>query len=190
MFIETLVGYIKKVVDESSTIANEYASLTVDVGSAINQDMQFDNQNLYIYVMSERKVSKVKVYDCADFETCGECLGAKDPYCGWCSLENTCSPRSNCQDDANDPLYWVSYKTGNCTTITSVVLHQLLRIAACNLKLIIDHLPQLKENIICAFTTEDEAKIRFSFRQPIFLRELKNFMIFNEMVGVTRVART
>ncbi|XP_034486883.1 plexin A3 [Drosophila innubila] len=157
VFIGTVDGYVKKVVVESSTIANEYASLAVDVGSAINQDMQFDNQNLYIYVMSERKVSKVKVYDCADFGTCGECLGAKDPYCGWCSLENKCSPRSNCQDDANDPLYWVSYKTGKCTTITSVVPHQLQRTTARTLELIIDHLPQLKENLICAFTTEDKA---------------------------------
>lgn len=157
VFIGTVDGYIKKVVVESSTIANEYASLAVDVGSAINQDMQFDNQNLYIYVMSERKVSKVKVYDCADFGTCGECLGAKDPYCGWCSLENKCTPRSNCQDDANDPLYWVSYKTGKCTTITSVVPHQLQRTTARTLELIIDHLPQLKENLICAFTTEDKA---------------------------------
>ncbi|XP_030566677.1 plexin-A2 isoform X2 [Drosophila novamexicana] len=157
VFIGTVDGYIKKVVVESATVANEYASLAVDLGSAINQDMQFDNQNLYVYAMSERKVSKVKVYDCADFRTCGECLGAKDPYCGWCSLENKCSPRSNCQDDANDPLYWVSYKTGKCTTITSVVPHQLQRTTARTLELIIDHLPQLKENLICAFTTEDKA---------------------------------
>ncbi|KAH8272469.1 hypothetical protein KR044_006353, partial [Drosophila immigrans] len=157
VFIGTVDGYLKKVVIESSTIANEYASLPVDLGSPVNKDMQFDNQNLYIYVMSEQKVSKVKVYDCADFRTCGECLGAKDPYCGWCSLENKCSPRSNCQDDANDPLYWVSYKTGKCTTITSVVPHQLQRTTARTLELIIDHLPQLKENLICAFTTEDKA---------------------------------
>ncbi|XP_017126094.1 plexin-A2 [Drosophila elegans] len=157
VFVGTADGYLKKVVVESSSVANEYASFSVDLGSAINQDMQFDNQNLYMYVMSETKVSKVKVFDCSDFKTCGECLGARDPYCGWCSLENKCSPRSNCQDDANDPLYWVSYKTGKCTTITSVVPHQLQRTTARTLELIIDHLPQLKENLICAFTTEDKA---------------------------------
>ncbi|SPP88949.1 plexin-A2 isoform X1 [Drosophila guanche] len=157
VFVGTVDGYLKKVVVESSSVANEYASFPVDVGSAINQDMKFDNQNLYIYAMSDRRVSKVKVFDCSDYKTCGECLGARDPYCGWCSLENKCSPRSNCQDDANDPLYWVSYKTGKCTTITSVVPHQLQRTTARTLELIIDHLPQLKENLICAFTTEDKA---------------------------------
>ncbi|XP_017062666.1 plexin-A2 [Drosophila eugracilis] len=157
VFVGTTDGYLKKVVVESSSVANEYSSFSVDLGSAINQDMQFDNQNLYMYVMSETKVAKVKVFDCSDYKTCGECLGARDPYCGWCSLENKCSPRSNCQDDANDPLYWVSYKTGKCTTITSVVPHQLQRTTARTLELIIDHLPQLKENLICAFTTEDKA---------------------------------
>ncbi|XP_017022606.1 plexin-A2 isoform X2 [Drosophila kikkawai] len=157
VFVGTALGYLKKVVVESSSVANEYANFAVHKGSTINQDMQFDNQNLYIYVMSENMVSKVKVFDCSDYKTCGDCLGARDPYCGWCSLENKCSPRSNCQDDANDPLYWVSYKTGKCTTITSVVPHQLQRTTARTLELIIDHLPQLKENLICAFTTDDKA---------------------------------
>ncbi|GFS14058.1 plexin-A4-like [Elysia marginata] len=32
----------------------------------------------------------MKVEDCGRYTTCSECLGAKDPYCGWCSLENNC----------------------------------------------------------------------------------------------------
>jgi hypothetical protein len=34
------------------------------------------------------QVSKVKVQECSVYKTCWDCLGAKDPYCGWCSLEN------------------------------------------------------------------------------------------------------
>jgi hypothetical protein len=34
------------------------------------------------------QVSKVKVQECNVYKTCWDCLGAKDPYCGWCSLEN------------------------------------------------------------------------------------------------------
>lgn len=34
------------------------------------------------------QVTKVRVQDCGVYKTCGECLGARDPYCGWCSLEN------------------------------------------------------------------------------------------------------
>lgn len=157
VFIGTANGYLKKIVVESANSAIEYANIPINIGSPINSDMHFDNQKLHIYVMSKQRVSKVKVYDCSDYLTCGQCLGARDPYCGWCSLENKCSPRSTCEDDANDPLYWVSYKTGKCTTITSVVPHQLQRTTARTLELIIDHLPQLKENLVCAFTTEEKA---------------------------------
>ncbi|XP_055858315.1 plexin-A4 isoform X1 [Episyrphus balteatus] len=157
VFIGTADGYLKKIVVESASSAIEYANIPINIGSPINSDMHFDNQKLHIYVMSRHGVSKVKVYDCSDYLTCGQCLGARDPYCGWCSLENKCSPRSTCEDDANDPLYWVSYKTGKCTTITSVVPHQLQRTTARTLELIIDHLPQLKENLVCAFTTEEKA---------------------------------
>lgn len=30
----------------------------------------------------------VKVQECHQHRTCMDCLGARDPYCGWCSLEN------------------------------------------------------------------------------------------------------
>lgn len=157
VFIGTGNGYLKKIVVESSTVANEYADIPISIGSPIQRDMHFDNQNMHLYVMSRSQVAKVKVYDCSGYKTCGECLGAHDPYCGWCSLENKCSPRSTCRDDVNDPLYWINYKTGKCTTITSVMPHQLQRTTARTLELIIDHLPQLKENLVCAFTTEDKA---------------------------------
>lgn len=130
VFIGTVDGHLKKVVVESASLAIEYADIPIDEGSRINPDMHFDTQKMHIYIMSKHKVSKVKVHDCSVYKTCAECLGAKDPYCGWCSLENKCSLRSNCQDDTNDPLYWVSYKTGKCTTITSVIPPQLQRTTA------------------------------------------------------------
>lgn len=148
VFIGTQDGHVKKVVVESGTSATEYADIVVDAeaaaaaaagengtggggsGGAVNSDMHFDGQELNLYVMTERRVAKVKVHDCTVFGTCGACLGAKDPYCGWCSLENKCSLRSMCQDDTNDPLFWVSYKTGKCTTIMNVSPHQLQRTTA------------------------------------------------------------
>lgn len=131
VFIGTGDGHLKKVVVESATSAIVYADIVVDpAGSAVAADMHFDTVELNLYVMTERRVAKVKVHDCTVFETCGECLGAKDPYCGWCSLENKCSLRANCQDDTNDPLFWVSYKTGKCTTIMNVSPHQLQRTTA------------------------------------------------------------
>lgn len=159
VFIGTVDGHLKKVVVESASSAIEYADIIIDENSSVNGDMHFDTQELNLYVMTERKVSKVKVYDCTVYKMCGECLGAKDPYCGWCSLENKCSLRSMCQDDTNDPLFWVSYKSGKCTTITSVAPHQLQRTTARTLELVIDHLPALKEQLVCAFATAEKPTI-------------------------------
>lgn len=41
-----------------------------------------------------------------------------------------CSLRSDCQDAAKDVLYWISYKSGRCTTITTVTPNQLQRTTA------------------------------------------------------------
>lgn len=159
VFIGTIEGHLKKVVVESATSAIEYADIVIDEGSKVNADMHFDTADLNLYVMTKSKVAKVKVHDCTVFQTCSECLGAKDPYCGWCSLENKCSLKSNCHDDTNDPLYWVSYKTGKCTTIMNVSPHQLQRTTARTLELQIDHLPALKDQLVCAFTTADKPTI-------------------------------
>lgn len=156
VFIGTRDGHLKKIVVESGSSAIEYADIVIDQGRPINSDMYFDKNEMNLYVISTKKISKIKVHDCTIYKKCGECLSAKDPYCGWCSLENKCSLRSNCQDDTNDPLFWVSYKTGKCTTITSVVPYQLQRTTARTLELVIDHLPNLKEHLVCAFKTHDK----------------------------------
>lgn len=93
-------------------------------------DLLFDLKKDHVYVMTDRKLSKVRVQDCAQYADCNQCLGARDPYCGWCSLENKCSLRGDCRDAALDPLYWISYKSGRCTTITSVNPYELQRTTA------------------------------------------------------------
>ena len=93
------------------TSAFEYDDITVDEGSRVSSDLAFDPNRMHLYVMTERKVNddetcsikieinfsllirlkvaKVRVQDCGVYsKTCGKCLGAKDPYCGWCSKEN------------------------------------------------------------------------------------------------------
>ncbi|XP_044766008.1 plexin-A4 [Coccinella septempunctata] len=165
VFIGTATGHLKKVVVESSTSALEYGDITVEENSPVNADLRLDSQLMHLYVMTEKKVSKVKVQECRVYRNCLECLGAKDPYCGWCSLENKCSLRSDCQDAAKDPLYWISYKSGRCTTITSVIPNQLQRTTARTLDLIIDNLPSLSGHFLCAFTALDKTLITNATRK-------------------------
>lgn len=152
VFIGTQQGHLKKVVVDSATHATEYADIAVDEGSPINKDMFFDKKEMYLYVMGAHSVSKIKVHDCSIYNTCTKCLGARDPYCGWCYMEHKCTLRSNCEDDSNDPLFWVPYKSGKCTNIVSVTPHQIQRTTARTLELVIDHLPNIKEHLACVFT--------------------------------------
>ncbi|XP_035717435.1 plexin-A4-like isoform X1 [Vespa mandarinia] len=166
VFLGTNKGHLKKVVVESSSLALEYGDLAIDPDSPVNPDLLFDSQLMHLYVLTRQTVSKVKVQECSVYKTCWDCLGAKDPYCGWCSLENKCNLRSDCQDAAKDPLYWIPYKSGRCTTITSVTPDQLQRTTARTLELVIDNLPTLSGQFLCAFSALDKTLITNASRKP------------------------
>ena len=150
-FVGTGDGYVKKVVVETATSGFEYASVPIRPGHAVNKDLHFDLKQNHVYIMTDKKLAKVRVQDCSVYKTCHEFLASKDPYCGWCSLENKCSLRGDCKDAALDPLYWISYKSGRCTTITSVQPHELQRTTARTLSLVIDNLPTLPGQFLCVF---------------------------------------
>jgi plexin A len=86
-FIGTASGHLKKLTVEGVNSATEYADIPIDEGSRVNADMFFDKKEMNIYVMTEKKLSKVRVHECGIHKTCGECLGSRDPYCGFCNCE-------------------------------------------------------------------------------------------------------
>ena len=150
-FIGTGDGHLKKVVIEGPSNGVEYSDIVVDQGHAVSSDILFDLKRENVFVMTDKKLSKVRVQDCSVFTSCGECLGSKDPYCGWCSLENKCSLRGDCRDAAMDRLYWISYNSGQCTTITSVQPKELQRTTARTLSLTIENLPTFDSEFQCVF---------------------------------------
>ncbi|XP_068203204.1 plexin A3 isoform X2 [Palaemon carinicauda] len=152
VFLGTSQGHLKKVVIENQNNALEYDDIVVDEDSPVRQDMYFDKAGDHLYVMTDNKISKVKAQECSIYEGCNQCLGARDPYCGWCSLENKCSLRRDCRDATQDPQHWVSYKTGRCTTITQVMPDKLQRTTARTLSLMIDNLPSVEGSLQCVFS--------------------------------------
>uniref|UniRef100_A0A8C2Y707 Plexin C1 n=1 Tax=Coturnix japonica TaxID=93934 RepID=A0A8C2Y707_COTJA len=50
----------------------------------------------YIYLSSANKVRRIPVANCGRYVSEQECLSAKDPYCGWCSLNQRCTLKENC----------------------------------------------------------------------------------------------
>ncbi|XP_018019923.1 plexin A3 isoform X1 [Hyalella azteca] len=151
VYLGTTNGHLKKVVVGDQNSALEYGDITVDEGSPVRQDMFFDKEGDHLYVVTSNKISKVKAQECSIYKGCEQCLGARDPYCGWCSLENKCSLRRDCRDATQDPQHWVSYKTGRCTTIAKVSPDKLQRTTARTLNLIIENLPSVEGPLECVF---------------------------------------
>ncbi|XP_059062852.1 plexin A3-like [Achroia grisella] len=152
VFAGTSQGHLKKIVVENATLAFKYGDIVVDEGSPVNKDLFFDTQLKHLYVMTERKLSKVKVQECSIHKSFLTCHETQDPYCGWCTLENKCSLLSDCEDTYNDDLYRHSYRSEHLTTITQVIPNQLQRTTTTNLDLMIQNLPTINGQFLCAFT--------------------------------------
>ena len=109
-FLGTGDGRLRKAVVESASSGIEYADIAIAEGTSVRSHLLFDLKRDHVYVMTDRALSKVRllkdlefllntftkhfeqvrVQDCSQYKDCNQCLGAQDPYCGWCSLENKC----------------------------------------------------------------------------------------------------
>eukprot|EP00058_Branchiostoma_floridae_P014338 XP_002599826.1 hypothetical protein BRAFLDRAFT_70294 [Branchiostoma floridae] len=68
---------------------------------------------------SNVQVSQVKVAECGQYNSCEECHGAGDPYCGWCTLENRCTQKQECNGH-NEVNRWLSVDVDRCIEITQI----------------------------------------------------------------------
>lgn len=119
-FIGNVNGHLLKVSLEGQSNGSIYEDVAVDEGNKINADMFLDNKpGQYVYVMTPRRLLKTKLYECSQYTSCVTCLGAKDPYCGWCSLQNKCSLKTECQA-YNSKLSWLPYINFSCPRIERV----------------------------------------------------------------------
>ncbi|CAI9623853.1 unnamed protein product, partial [Staurois parvus] len=94
-------------------------SLLIARGEPVHHIMRFDPVNpTYLYVMTTHQMAQVKVADCNTFQTCTECLGAADAYCGWCTMEARCSMQQECSN-SEDGVFWTSPRGGvqQCPTV-------------------------------------------------------------------------
>ena len=64
------------------------------------------------------QVLQIPLEECANFTDCENCISYNNPLCGWCTVKDKCSRRSQCQNAA-EPVRWVQ-NSSQCisTTIT------------------------------------------------------------------------
>ncbi|XP_061187721.1 plexin-A4-like isoform X2 [Saccostrea echinata] len=158
-FVGTKTGHIKKIAVESGINAKEYKDMAVESGSLILKNMFFDDDKRHLFVLTPKKLLKLVVQSCSQYTTCEECRGAKDPYCGWCSLANKCTLAQDCSEYTS-PLKWMGYNGETCTKITQVYPDKIQKdnklTKTTTLTLNISNLPTYNGSYKCAFEGYDK----------------------------------
>ncbi|XP_056395933.1 plexin-B3 isoform X2 [Hyla sarda] len=117
VFLGDAGGSIHKVFVSSGT-GQVYNSMMVVPGSPVSPDLVLDTSGRFLYVMTESKVTRLPVSECSSFTSCDSCLGAGDPFCGWCVLQGRCTEKQQCADsgETNHWLWSFDHQT-QCVSI-------------------------------------------------------------------------
>uniref|UniRef100_A0A452VAZ2 Plexin-A2 n=1 Tax=Ursus maritimus TaxID=29073 RepID=A0A452VAZ2_URSMA len=167
VFVGTKSGKLKKIRADGPPhggVQYEMVSVLKD-GSPILRDMAFSVDERYLYLMSERQITRVPVESCEQYTTCGECLSSGDPHCGWCALHNMCSRRDKCQR-AWEPNRFAA-SISQCMSLevhpSSISVSEHSR----RLSLVVSDAPDLSVGISCAFGNLTEVEGQVSGSQVI-----------------------
>ncbi|XP_063165401.1 plexin-C1 [Candoia aspera] len=79
----------------------------------------------YIYLPSNKMIRRIQVANCSKYISCGDCLSAMDPHCGWCYTKKSCILKGECSFP-NNSLNWanISYGTDKCLKIYTSQLNR------------------------------------------------------------------
>ncbi|XP_044251246.1 plexin-B [Drosophila takahashii] len=140
-FLGTDMGIIKKVL-LSGQSPGEYEEIVVDAGNRILPNTMMSPKKDFLYVLSQRKITKLRIEHCSVYTNCSACLESRDPFCGWCSLEKRCTVRSTCQRDTSASR-WLSLGSGQqCIEFESIIPEKIPITELAQLHLIIRTLPE------------------------------------------------
>ncbi|CAB1315452.1 unnamed protein product, partial [Coregonus sp. 'balchen'] len=107
-------------------------------------------------------VSRVPVESCEQYSTCGQCLGSKDPHCGWCVLHNVCSRKDRCER-ADEPQRFASDQR-QCVELSVQPKNISVTMSQVQLVLEARNVPDLSAGVNCSFGgyVETEGRIQGS----------------------------
>uniref|UniRef100_A0A665TBD2 Plexin-A1 n=1 Tax=Echeneis naucrates TaxID=173247 RepID=A0A665TBD2_ECHNA len=163
-FVGTRNGKLKKILVNSvspNRPAVLYEKVTVsEGGSPLLRDMLFSPDQQYIYTLTEKQVVRVPVESCEQYTTCGECLGSRDPHCGWCVLHNVCSRKDRCER-AGEPQRFASDQR-QCVELTVQPRNISVTMSEVQLVLQAHNVPDLSAGVNCSFEdyVETEGRIQ------------------------------
>ncbi|XP_030856367.1 plexin-A4 isoform X2 [Strongylocentrotus purpuratus] len=129
VFIGTQEGDLLKVHVMSNTTGRLYE--TVPLGSTPILPDMYNDQDTSILTANQQSLYRLAVANCGQYSTCGECIGVGgaedgDPYCGWCTLQATCTQYRECVNP-EETDHWLAYDTRECINITRLTPSSLPR---------------------------------------------------------------
>uniref|UniRef100_A0A8C3V9N9 Plexin A2 n=1 Tax=Catharus ustulatus TaxID=91951 RepID=A0A8C3V9N9_CATUS len=152
VFVGTKTGRLKKVRLVWAVQSQElYEVVPVfKDGSPVLRDMAFSIDHKYLYVMSERQVSRVPVESCEQYTTCQECLSSGDPHCGWCSLHHMVSFQNG------KPARTVDLGRFGQLSLLTALLCSLVSLLQLSLR--VSDAPDLSAGVSCVFGNLSEVE--------------------------------
>ncbi|XP_069499326.1 plexin-B1 isoform X2 [Ambystoma mexicanum] len=139
-------GRLHKVFISEQGDAAQYASIANQSNTAVSGDLLFDQSQEHLYVMTQTMMVKVPLAECSQHLDCKSCLSQRDPYCGWCVLQGSCTRRLECSRSASGNQWLWSYDSHQqCLTVQSLSPANISREEKRNIFLSIPELPPLRE---------------------------------------------
>ncbi|KAH9508125.1 Plexin-A4 [Bulinus truncatus] len=110
-----------------------------------------------MFVDHKSLVVQMKVENCSQYTSCSDCLGARDPHCGWCSLQSKCSQKSEC-NGSKYPNRWLSFTKQECPKIKQIIPAEIPIDQEGLLTLDVQNVPDFQRPILyhCQFTSVNE----------------------------------
>ncbi|XP_036134142.1 plexin-B2 [Molossus molossus] len=151
-FLGTSDGQVLKVYLAPNGSFVEYGSIPVEINKRVKQDMVLSADRASLYVMTQDKVFRLPVQECASYLNCTQCLSSQDPYCGWCIVKGRCTRRAECPR-AEESGHWLWSREESCVTVTEAQPQNMSRRAQGEVQLTVSPLPTLglEDELLCLF---------------------------------------
>uniref|UniRef100_A0ACB8ENG8 Uncharacterized protein n=1 Tax=Sphaerodactylus townsendi TaxID=933632 RepID=A0ACB8ENG8_9SAUR len=136
--------------------AHLYESVPVMPGEPVLRDMVLSPDQQHLYLLSQRQVVRLPVENCEQYLTCPECLGSRDPHCGWCVLHNRCCRESECPHAA-EPHHFTS-TLSQCVKLIVEPNNVSVTDPSILLQMTVHNVPDLTAGVICSFESLGESE--------------------------------
>ncbi|XP_038640371.1 semaphorin-4D-like [Scyliorhinus canicula] len=94
LFLAMGDGKIQKVLEVGQSVFT-ISELVVLKEKTPILSMSLDSETEFLYVTTTKQVIRIPAAHCEMYNTCGDCVMARDPYCAWYPKVNTCVRTAN-----------------------------------------------------------------------------------------------